>query len=90
MVRSLLVAHHGSLIHMILCECYNAIGAKAEVHILVGDPVAKETFQNCLAVDRNVEEATEGDMSFVRSLISFLQVCTDEVTVALQFQAVYF
>ena len=90
MIWSLLVPYHGSLIHVILRECYYAIGVKAEVHISVGDPVAKETFQNCFAVDRNVEEATEGDMRFVRSLISFLQVCTDEVTVALEFQAVYF
>ena len=86
----LLVPYHVSLIHVILRECYYVIGVKAEVHILEGDPMAKETLQNSFAVDRDVEEATECDMRFVRSLISFLQVCTDEVTVALEFQAVYF
>ena len=89
MVWSLLVAYHGSVIQVILRECYNAMGAKAEFHISMGGVVAKETFQNCFAVDRNVEEATEGDMIFARSLICLLQVCTDEVTVTLEFQAVY-
>ena len=90
MVRRLLVAHHGSLIHVILCECYNAIVSKAESHISVGGAVAKETFQNCFAVDRDVQDATEGDVIFARSLIFLLQVCTDKVTVTLEFQAVYF
>ena len=85
-----LAPYHDSLIHMILRECYYAIGVKAEVHISVGGSMAKETFQNSFAVDRNVEEATECDMSFLRSLISFVQVCTDEVSVALELQAVHF
>ena len=52
--------------------------------------MSKESFQNSFAVDRDVEEATECDMCFVRSLISFLQVCTDEVAIALELQAVHF
>ena len=87
---TLLFPYHGSLIHMLLRECYYAIGVKAEIHISVGDPMAKETFQNSFAVDRDVEETTECVMIFVRSLISLLQVCTDEVTVALELQAVHF
>ena len=90
MVRSLLVAHHGSLIHVILRECYNAIGTKAEGHISVRGDVAKETFQNCFAADRDVQEATEGDVIFARSLIFLLRVCKDKVTVTLEFKAVYF
>ena len=89
MIRSLLVAHHGSLIHMILRECYNAIVAKAESHISMGGAVAKDTFQNGFAVDRDVQVAIEGDVIFPRSLILQLQVFTDKVTVTFEFQAVY-
>ena len=41
MVWSLLVAYHGSLIQVILRECYNAIGAKAEFHISTGGVLLK-------------------------------------------------
>ena len=36
MVWSLLVAYHGSLVHVILRDCYNAIVSLAECHISVG------------------------------------------------------
>ena len=82
--------HHVTLMPVILREFYYAIGLKAEVDISVGDPMAKATLQSSFAVDRDVEEATECDMCFVRSLISFSQVGTDELSVALELRAVHF
>ena len=85
MVWSLPVAYHGSLVHVILRGCYNAIVSLAEGHISVGGAVAKETVQNCVAVDRDVQVAIEGDVIFPRSLILQLQVFTDKVTVTFKF-----
>ena len=90
MMWNLLLSYHASLMPVILRECYYAIGLNAEVDISMGDPLAKETLQSRSAVDRDIEEATECDMCCVRRRIKFLQICTDEVAVALELRAVNF
>ena len=79
MMWSLLLSYHGTVIPPILRECYYAIRLKAEVDSSVGCRLAKETLQNIFTVGCDV-----------RKRIKLLQICTDEVALAMELRAVHF
>ena len=83
-------SYHVPLILVIPRECSDAIGFKAEVDMSMRCRMIKETLQNSFAVCLDVEEATEFDMFWVLRRKTFLQVCTDEIAVALERRAVNF
>ena len=86
----LLLSYHVTLSLVIPRECYYVIGFEPEVDMSMRCRMAKETLQNSFAVGRDVEETTERHMCCVPRKIKFLQICTDEVAVALERRAVHF